>query len=45
MASQNKHTKRWSAKVSSLDAFVIVTPEYDNSYSGALRNALDFCPQ
>ncbi|MCF6467786.1 NAD(P)H-dependent oxidoreductase [Nonomuraea sp. MG754425] len=39
---QHEHTKRWSAKISSLDAFVIVTPEYNNSYPGALKNALDF---
>lgn len=36
------HTKRWAAKVASLDAFVFVTPEYNHSTSGALKNALDF---
>ncbi|MEU8380491.1 NAD(P)H-dependent oxidoreductase [Streptosporangium sp. NPDC048865] len=39
---RHEHTRRWSAKISSLDAFVIVTPEYNNSYPGALKNALDF---
>ncbi|MER6580343.1 NAD(P)H-dependent oxidoreductase [Nonomuraea sp. NPDC001023] len=39
---QHEHTRRWSATVSELDAFVIVTPEYNNSYPGALKNALDF---
>ncbi|GGS82739.1 NADPH-dependent FMN reductase [Nonomuraea spiralis] len=39
---QHEHTKRWSATVSSLDAFVIVTPEYNNSYPGSLKNALDY---
>ncbi|TYB50114.1 NAD(P)H-dependent oxidoreductase [Nonomuraea sp. PA05] len=39
---QHEHTRRWSAKIASLDAFVIVTPEYNNSYPGALKNALDF---
>ena len=37
-----EHTKRWSAKISSLDAFVIVTPEYNSSFPGGLKNALDF---
>lgn len=36
------HTKRWAAKIASLDAFVFVTPEYNHSTSGALKNAIDF---
>ncbi|MFT2011496.1 NADPH-dependent FMN reductase [Pontibacter sp. 13R65] len=36
------HTKRWSEKISSFDAFVFVTPEYNHSTSGALKNAVDF---
>jgi NAD(P)H-dependent FMN reductase len=36
------HTKKWSAKVASLDGFVFVTPEYNHSFPGALKNALDF---
>jgi NAD(P)H-dependent FMN reductase len=36
------HTKRWAAKVASLDGFVFVTPEYNHSTSAALKNALDF---
>jgi NAD(P)H-dependent FMN reductase len=36
------HTKRWAEKVASLDAFVFVTPEYNHSTSGALKNAIDF---
>lgn len=36
------HTKRWAAKISSFDAFVFVTPEYNHSTSGALKNAIDF---
>ncbi len=38
----HEHTKRWSAKVTSCDAFVFVTPEYNHGTSGALKNALDF---
>lgn len=37
-----EHTRRWAAKVASLDAFVFVTPEYNHGTSGALKNALDF---
>ena len=36
------HTKAWSAKIDSFDAFVFVTPEYDHGPSGALKNAIDF---
>jgi NAD(P)H-dependent FMN reductase len=36
------HTKAWSAKIASFDAFVFVTPEYNHSTSGALKNAIDF---
>lgn len=36
------HTKKWSAKISEFDGFVMVTPEYNHSTSGALKNALDY---
>ena len=36
------HTKAWAAKIDSFDAFVFVTPEYNHSTSGALKNAIDF---
>ncbi|MFL6489358.1 MAG: NADPH-dependent FMN reductase [Nitrososphaera sp.] len=36
------HTKVWSAKIDSFDAFVFVTPEYNHGISGALKNAIDF---
>jgi NAD(P)H-dependent FMN reductase len=36
------HTKAWSAKVASFDAYVFVTPEYNHGPSGALKNAIDF---
>lgn len=39
---EKEHTKRWSAKIASLDAFVFVTPEYNHGTSAALKNALDF---
>lgn len=36
------HTKAWAAKIDSFDGFIFVTPEYNHSTSGALKNALDF---
>jgi NAD(P)H-dependent FMN reductase len=36
------HTKRWSAKIASFDAYVFVAPEYNHGISGALKNAIDF---
>jgi NAD(P)H-dependent FMN reductase len=36
------HTKAWSEKIGSLDAFIFVTPEYNHATSGALKNAIDF---
>ena len=35
------HTKAWSEKIGSLDAFIFVTPEYNHATSGALKNAID----
>ncbi|MFG1942078.1 NADPH-dependent FMN reductase [Nonomuraea sp. NPDC048826] len=36
------HTKAWSERISGFDGFVFVTPEYNHSTSGALKNAIDF---
>ena len=36
------HTIAWAAKIDFFDAFVVVTPEYNHSTSGALKNAIDF---
>lgn len=36
------HTKKWAAKIAEFDGFVFVTPEYNHSTSGALKNAIDF---
>jgi NAD(P)H-dependent FMN reductase len=36
------HTLAWAEKIASFDGFVIVTPEYNHSTSGALKNAIDF---
>jgi len=37
-----QHTKDWSAIIEAADAFVIVTPEYNNGYPAALKNAIDY---
>src|SRR2546429_9910251 len=39
---QQAHTKRWAAKIASLDAFVFVSPEYNHGIPAALKNAIDF---
>jgi NAD(P)H-dependent FMN reductase len=39
---QNDHTKEWAAKIASFDGFVMVTPEYNHSTSGVLKNAIDY---
>jgi NAD(P)H-dependent FMN reductase len=38
----NEHTRAWADKIASFDGFVFVTPEYNHSTSGALKNAIDF---
>jgi NAD(P)H-dependent FMN reductase len=37
-----EHTKTWSAKIDSFDAYVFVTAEYNHGIPGALKNAIDF---
>ena len=37
-----QHTLDWSARVDAADAVIFVTPEYNHSFSPALKNALDF---
>lgn len=34
-------TKKWLDKIAHADAFVLVTPEYNRSYSAVLKNAID----
>ncbi len=38
----HEHTRRWSTRVAELDAFVVVVPEYNHSFPGSLKTALDF---
>jgi NAD(P)H-dependent FMN reductase len=39
---KHDHTKKWASKIASFDGFVFVTPEYNHSVSGALKNAIDY---
>jgi NAD(P)H-dependent FMN reductase len=39
---EKEHTKAWSASVGAADAFVFVTPEYNNAPPPSLVNALDY---
>lgn len=39
---QHEHTRQWAQKIASYDGFVIVTPEYNHSTSGVLKNAIDY---
>lgn len=39
---RHPHTLAWSSAIASYDAYVLVTPEYNHSTSGALKNAIDF---
>ena len=38
----NEHTRNWAERVASFDGYIFVTPEYNHSTSGALKNAIDF---
>ncbi|MFI5891141.1 NADPH-dependent FMN reductase [Actinoplanes sp. NPDC051513] len=38
----NEHTKAWSQAIDGFDGFVFVTPEYNHSTSGVLKNAIDY---
>jgi NAD(P)H-dependent FMN reductase len=39
---QMEHTRNWAKKIASFDGFIIVTPEYNHSTSGVLKNAIDY---
>jgi len=39
---QHQHTMDWAATIARFDGFVFVTPEYNHSTSGVLKNAIDF---
>jgi NAD(P)H-dependent FMN reductase len=37
----HEHTKAWSDKIASFDAYVLVTPEYNHSFPAPLKEAVD----
>jgi NAD(P)H-dependent FMN reductase len=37
-----EHTKAWSTRIDSFDAYIFVTAEYNHGIPGALKNAIDF---
>jgi NAD(P)H-dependent FMN reductase len=39
---RNQHTRDWAATIGQYDGFIIVTPEYNHSTSGVLKNAIDY---
>ncbi|MDZ5619396.1 NAD(P)H-dependent oxidoreductase [Nocardioides sp. HM23] len=36
------HTRAWAATIAEYDGFIVVTPEYNHSIPGVLKNAIDF---
>ncbi|MEV7395340.1 NAD(P)H-dependent oxidoreductase [Streptomyces sp. NPDC091215] len=39
---EHPHTRDWSELIDSYDGFVFLVPEYNHSFPGALKNALDY---
>ncbi|MEQ1770576.1 MAG: NADPH-dependent FMN reductase [Devosia sp.] len=42
MPTPNPIAAKWQAKLNEFDGFIIVTPEYNRSIPGALKNAIDW---
>ncbi|WP_326607098.1 NAD(P)H-dependent oxidoreductase [Streptomyces sp. NBC_01799] len=36
------HTQEWASRIASFDGFIMVTPEYNHSTSGVLKNAIAY---
>jgi NAD(P)H-dependent FMN reductase len=39
---QHDHTRAWGELIDGFDGFVFLVPEYNHSFPGALKNALDY---
>lgn len=39
---QHDHTKKFAAKIAEADGYIFVTPEYNHSIPGSLKNAIDY---
>ncbi|HZO35779.1 MAG TPA: NAD(P)H-dependent oxidoreductase [Solirubrobacteraceae bacterium] len=37
-----EHTKEWAQTIAAFDGFIFVSPEYNHSTSGVLKNAIDY---
>ena len=42
MPTPNEVAAKWQAKLNEFDGYIIVTPEYNRSIPGALKNAIDW---
>ena len=42
MPTPNETAAKWQAKLNEFDGYIIVTPEYNRSIPGALKNAIDW---
>lgn len=38
----HKHTRRWSAAISSYAGFIFLTPQYNGGYPATVKNAIDY---
>jgi NAD(P)H-dependent FMN reductase len=38
----NAQVSKWSAKIGSMDGFILVTPEYNHGYPAPIKNAMDW---
>lgn len=36
------HTRAWASRIATYDGFIVVTPEYNHSIPGVLKNAIDY---
>ena len=39
---QNPIQARWAQKIAEADGYIFISPEYNHSFTGALKNALDY---
>ncbi|MGO1228648.1 MAG: NAD(P)H-dependent oxidoreductase, partial [Brachybacterium sp.] len=39
LPKETDHSRSWGERIDALDALVILTPQYNGSYPGALKNA------
>jgi NAD(P)H-dependent FMN reductase len=42
MPTPNAKAARWQARLNEFDGYIVVTPEYNHSVPGALKNAIDW---